>query len=444
MPIAAVPQYLGQDFSAASPGLRFGMYLPVWTNRQDQEKEVNKRAQAKSHEGKEVADLLPRQGMDAAIQILCKKERNPLPGLWDKNKFAADAAWRQIATLTTEDQKQNQALVHRQQHVAFSLGNERVLTIMAQTIAPFTTGLGNEHPLENGFAFLNPYGLPYLPGSGVKGVLRQAARELVSGEWGETRGWTNDVVTALFGRQGQDGDTDHLRGALTFWDVIPQIKGDHLHVEIMTPHQTHYYQEDAKKGAGSVTPHDSGSPTPISFLTVPPDSGFTFHVQCDLALLKCTASKLAENEQWKKLLETAFTHAFEWLGFGAKTAVGYGAMKEDAQAAARAQAQEAERLAAEERAKTLAQMTPQGQQIETLRRAYEDHAKQFSKHSTNSDLYQRATRLVKTALQGTDWNADDKTKLADMLEEWLPKVIAPWDAKEQRKKLQLAQLRGAA
>ena len=65
-----------------------------------------------------------------------------------------------------------------------------LMTFEAQAIAPFTTGLGNEHPLENGFAFLSPYGVPYLPGSGVKGVLRQAARELVSGKWGEIAGWS--------------------------------------------------------------------------------------------------------------------------------------------------------------------------------------------------------------------------------------------------------------
>jgi CRISPR-associated protein Cmr6 len=37
---------------------------------------------------------------------------------------------------------------------------------------------------------------------------------------------------------------------------------------------------------------------------------------------------LAEGEtHWKTLLEAAFKHAFTWLGFGAKTAVGYGAME---------------------------------------------------------------------------------------------------------------------
>ena len=52
------------------------------------------------------------------------------------------------------------------------------LHVSAVSTAPFATGLGNEHPVENGFAFLTPYGLPYLAGSGVKGILRRAAEEL--------------------------------------------------------------------------------------------------------------------------------------------------------------------------------------------------------------------------------------------------------------------------
>jgi CRISPR-associated protein Cmr6 len=34
----------------------------------------------------------------------------------------------------------------------------------------------------------------------------------------------------------------------------------------------------------------------------------------------------SEYAHWKALLQSAFEHAFQWLGFGAKTAVGYGAM----------------------------------------------------------------------------------------------------------------------
>ncbi|WP_367026823.1 type III-B CRISPR module RAMP protein Cmr6 [Methylococcus sp. ANG] len=325
MPIAAVPVYLGNDFKDASPGMRFGMYLTLW-------------------EG----------------------------AAWSKTRDKPlDGAKR----LGDNDMKTMQALIARQERCFDAIASsENTLRLEAQSIAPFTTGLGNEHPLENGFAFLNPYGLPYLPGSGVKGVLRQAARELASGEWGETHGWDEEhphpkslsqrerdlaegeglsVVDILFGLESKNGDTEHLRGALTFWDVIPQIKGDSLMVEIMTPHQKHYYQDGQ-------SPHDSGQPTPISFLTVPPGSGFTFHVQCDLAHLDRLAPELATDGQWQKLIEAAFEHAFQWLGFGAKTAVGYGAMRSDKQR----QAQETAAAERAEQMKEIARKQEEARQAE--------------------------------------------------------------------------------
>lgn len=381
MAVAAVPSYLGQDFKDASPGMRFGMYLPIWTNRADQEAEVHKRADAKSREGDEVKDLLKR-GMDSAIQQLRNRTQKPLPGLWDKNDFAAKEAWKRVIQLSNRDKDTMKALQGRLVAAftaSFAETDRMVLDAIA--IAPFTTGLGNEHPLENGFTFLNPYGLPYLPGSGVKGVLRQAARELASGDWGDTHGWTAEkihlvghgrdaisfsAIDALFGMESANGGNQHLRGALTFWDVIPQIKGGALAVDIMTPHHSHYYQQKSDRKAGdSTSPHDSGQPNPISFLTVPAGSGFSFHVTCDLVHLEHLAPDLAANERWKTVLTAAFEHAFQWLGFGAKTAVGYGAMAEDPAAIKRRDeerktAQEAERnqLAQQMRERELAEMSP--------------------------------------------------------------------------------------
>lgn len=339
MPIAAVPEYLGNDFRDASPGLRFSIYLPVWTERADQEKEVRSRANARSREGNEVSELLRKAGMDYAIRVLTDRPQRPLPALWEKNDFAARNAWKDVQILSKDDQNRSRALVERQRAVARTTRN--LLCFQAIATSPFTTGLGNEHPLENGFAFLNPYGLPYLPGSGVKGVLRQAARELAGGEWGEKSGWRAEpfyrlvvngkpvldskkepvvlsMLDVLFGRETPSGESDHVRGALSFWDVIPQIKGDSLMVEIMTPHQKHYYQDGE-------SPHDSGQPTPISFLTVPPGSTFTFHVICDEGhLRRLTLEREPEAPDlladgpthWKKLLQAAFRHAFQWLGFG--------------------------------------------------------------------------------------------------------------------------------
>jgi CRISPR-associated protein Cmr6 len=276
MAIAAVPDYLlVNDFASASPGLRFGLYLQVWGNDFTNQKDK--------------AEPLKRAGK-----------------------------------LNSNDVATMKAVFERQQASFKTIaGGTNTLQLEAIATAPFATGLGNEHPTENGFAFLNPYGLPYLPGSGVKGVIRQAARELASGEWGDS-GWTDEYITALFGPEaGAEASAEALtRGALTFWDVIPQIKSEQLTVEIMTPHQQHYYQSGE-------SPHDSGQPIPITFLTVPAGSGFTFHVQCNRALLQRLAPALIDDAQWQMRLQAAFAHAFAWLGFGAKTAGGYGAMQED-------------------------------------------------------------------------------------------------------------------
>jgi len=387
MPIAAVPKYLGQNFRDASPGMRFGMYLALWS---------------RNH------------------QKLTFKDENKV------------AALTQAQRLTKRDQQIIKSLLDRQKAAFCSKHQPEALCLIAKSIAPFTTGLGNEHPLENGFAFLNPYGLPYLPGSGVKGVLRQAARELASGEWEQTHGWRADQTTPfmqgqddrrkpvqdkngqsvllsqldlLFGREVRDGDSDHLRGALTFWDVIPQIAGNSLAVEIMTPHQSHYYQQKNKRK--SVSPHESGSPTPISFLTVPPNSHFSFHVTCDTALLARRAPDLVENDYWKTLLTAAFEHAFEWLGFGAKTAVGYGALNRDQQAE---QAQEEKRLAQAQQAaeeKRLASLSPEEREREQKQEIVEAFRRKFEaacqrQYQPGSHFDQARIEFMKTALEWND------------------------------------------
>jgi CRISPR-associated protein Cmr6 len=365
MSIAAVPSYLQKDdpefYLSAPPGHRFLLYFAAWGENQE-ENRIDWRTNDRVPKMKREGGGLVQRGWDdlsndqhACAIAACKtpsfdeerpRRRKPKtdPGL---------APWRPLI----------QALRDRQTRLFETVAAVERLCLDAKATAPFTTGLGNEHPLENGFAFLNPYGLLYLPGSGVKGVLRQAARELTSGDWGDAHGWRGDdeksfsvviqkktvalsMCDVLFGRETRDGDAEHVRGVLSFWDVIPQIQGDHLHVEIMTPHQGHYYQQNRDRKTGdSVSPHESGQPIPIPFLTVPPGSGFAFHVVCDLPRLHRLAPELAQDDRWKTLLTAAFEHAFEWLGFGAKTAVGYGAMarlSDEAVAASREAAEAAQ------------------------------------------------------------------------------------------------------
>ncbi len=430
MPIAAVPEYLGTDFSNASPGLRFGMYMPLWG--------VNRRT----------GQLLwSTNDIDHAVRGQQREERE----IKVENKTSA---LLQACKLTSYDKAAMRALAARQAHTAQS--TPHTLTLDAIATAPFTTGLGNEHPLENGFAFLNPYGLPYLPGSGIKGVLRRAARELASGEWGDPQGWEAQkihwlkreghatielsIIDVLFGRETPDGDSDHVRGALSFWDALPQIPGDTLAVDIMTPHQSHYYQKrQDRKSGDSTSPHDSGAPNPISFLTLPPGTGFAFHVVCDQAHLERLAPDLAHNQRWQTLLTAAFEHAFEWLGFGAKTAVGYGAM----QVNERARSQRAQAQAEAAKAQHLASLSPAQQQIEAVVAELRTKHEQFPsyKEKPNAAFHNQARALAKAAHEGTDWSTDEKRQAAEAIETWLPKLVQI-DIKDERKKLKLSALKG--
>ena len=439
MPIAAVPKYLGDDFSQASPGMRFGMYLPLWGTNQR-----NKELLWSTH--------------DIAYEVRGQQQQER-----EVKKENKVTALQQACSLSAADKHIGKAMAQRQNQIFDHMPLAQGLRLHATAVAPFTTGLGNEHPLENGFAFLNPYGLPYLAGSGVKGVLRQAANELARGEW-KSQDWSeaNKVdnkrhvvmnasgkrlfdasdMDVLFGSEAGK-DKDLLRGVLSFWDVLPQIQGDSLMVEIMTPHQSHYYQQ--KPAAGSASPHDSGSPNPISFLTVPPGSAFAFHVLCDSARLHHLAPDLAANERWKVLLTQAFEHAFAWLGFGAKTAVGYGAMERNTKAEERLARLQAETKAAAEQANKMASLSENSRLVEQFAQHCKSRYGQLlgGKEKPNTQTHQMAQKLAKTALEDSTWTAEEKRAAADALTEWLPKVVSV-DMKDERKKLKLAALRGEA
>jgi len=414
MAIAAVPDYLGTDFSQASPGLRFGMFLPLWG--------VDQRAGTL---------LWGTSDVNYRSTGPQSQERR----FEDKNKTPA---LRSALPLNKSDLALLAALAQRQAAMAAPLATQdRLLVLDAVAVAPFTTGLGNAHPLENGFAFLNPYGLPYLPGSGVKGVLREAARELARAEWGDTQGWTLAAIDALFGVGGGDEFSAFQRGALLFWDVLPQIAGDRLQVEVMTPHQSHYYQNDTKSPNGA-NPHESGQPTPINFLTVPPGSSFVFHVQCNLSLLARTDPALIENNRWQALLQAALHHAFQWLGFGAKTAVGYGAMAEDSKARQRREQQAAtqrEAAVARDRAERLAALGPEEREAEdaatrlaVFRSLLADEQKR-KQYKAGSAFDERRADFLKAALAllGEDSRRAAATALRESYK------FTDWPGKKERK-----------
>lgn len=294
--IAALPRYItsanNTAFLDAAPGHRFLAYL---RNFQDSDDRAFDPYKGKAR----LVAPLPERGPQNRTEVA-------------QLKAESDGVLNEVCNLPPSSLAQIAALRARQQSLLHHYGPNGY-RISSQSTAPFATGLGNEHPTENGFAFLTPYGLPYLAGSGVKGNLRRSMQELVTE--GEEH-FTDEAVAALFGTEDVAKPEDARRGALDFWDVFPDPAkaGGKLVVEIMTPHFGKYYQ-------GEESPHDSGAPIPVTFLAVPARSQFDFHVVCDTTRLPATLQP-----QWRTLLDRAFQHAFEWVGFGAKTAVGYGAM----------------------------------------------------------------------------------------------------------------------
>nr|HNH44987.1 RAMP superfamily CRISPR-associated protein [Agitococcus sp.] len=124
--------------------------------------------------------------------------------IWD-NSWRLDGhyksdALKKVLTYSKSAQAQTTALIERQKNLISKTDIKHRLSITAKSISPFMTGTGMEHPLENGFAFLQPYGLPYLAGSSIKGVLRNTARLLQQNAFGEgTQGWTPLAIETLFG-----------------------------------------------------------------------------------------------------------------------------------------------------------------------------------------------------------------------------------------------------
>jgi CRISPR-associated protein Cmr6 len=242
-------------------------------------------------------------------------------------------------------------------------------TLLLKTASRLATGLGREHPIENGFAWHPVLGTPYLPGSSVKGLVRA----WLEGDWCD-----QPVEPATFHRIfGSDfrKDSDrphrapHLQnqaGSVLFFDALPaapvQLKPD-----VMTPHYGDYYAGKRDAAGNPTPPADWLSPNPIPFLTVAPGQVFQFA----LAPRTCSAQDRADCEKAMEWLEAAL----QWLGAGAKTAVGYGRFARDPEAEAKLEADreaarqraEAERIASEQKAALearLATLSPLARELE--------------------------------------------------------------------------------
>lgn len=169
------------------------------------------------------------------------------------------------------------------------------------------TGVGAEHPLENGFTFDRSIGVPYFPGSGIKGLCRAAAVDLVDAD--------KDELNRMFGVQPEKTlmKEDASAGDLVFFPAYPaRDHWPHLNVDIINNHHPSYALA-LERGDSLPQAVETDSPIPVFFLTVAAGAPFSFRI----------GSRSGSAEHVTRAFQI-LESGLDFLGLGAKTAAGYG------------------------------------------------------------------------------------------------------------------------
>lgn len=183
----------------------------------------------------------------------------------------------------------------------------------------FISGIGNSHPVENGMRWHHTLGLPYLPAKSLKGLMQQWVNE-----WMDDADKDPNLAGRWFGKGASA--TDNNTGSLIFFDAIPTAPV-RLTCDITTPHMGSWYtdgQQISEDNFATHAPADWHSPVPIYFLAVKDISLFT------MIAPRASNCKIAKADAKKAMME--LEKALEWLGAGAKTALGYGRFTVDRKA----------------------------------------------------------------------------------------------------------------
>lgn len=189
----------------------------------------------------------------------------------------------------------------------------------------FVTGMGNTHPVENGFAWHPTLGVPYLTGAAVKGLIRSYIENWLD----DSQENKQALLLQWFGSIDKDpkiNGGNMQAGELIFFDALP-IQPVTLGVDIMTPHMGKWYEKggsDKDVGKPDAVPADWHDPVPVVFL-----------VAKEVTLLFSFALRQYPDADSKRpaidLADVAdvLNRALEQAGAGGKTATGYGGMQHD-------------------------------------------------------------------------------------------------------------------
>ncbi len=178
-------------------------------------------------------------------------------------------------------------------------------------------GLGHENVYETSMTLHHVYGIPCIPASSLKGVVRSWIIEELF-EKNEEKAFKNSFMESkmmcdIFGCDDNSFYKEAREGRVIFFDAFPTSEPK-IEPDVMNPHYQDYYGDTSNR----VAPTDYQNPVPVFFLTVK-DTNFQF-------IIGSKKEPLDKFEIGGKTIDVWLTEALQNHGIGAKTAVGYGRM----------------------------------------------------------------------------------------------------------------------
>ena len=282
---------------------------------------------------------IPRRNQ---VQQLNNRKHKFHPGLWferffpcweDNNstgEFKLSCPTSTLHDFCSEVTNLKQSVFHPQMLEEIHNRQEKIRERKAGRVLHFTTtgplalGLGNSHPIENGFLFDRACGTPYLPGTAIKGICRAWARICNQEEL------ANRLMGLRDDSQADVGSNESSMGELIFLDGYPTIWPE-LEVDVICNHHPLFYQSAGDKRRYNGNPEhgpsamDIESPIPIFHLALKEGCPFTIRIIPNLKI----AGTAQRHQSNLKKIAAILAEALEYLGIGARTAVGYGTLSID-------------------------------------------------------------------------------------------------------------------
>ncbi|MGI2079315.1 type III-B CRISPR module RAMP protein Cmr6 [Shewanella putrefaciens] len=254
-------------------------------------------------------------------------------------------------------------------------------------------GLTGQGALETGCSLNRNYGMPYIPGSSVKGIARAWANQHLAGH--------SDELEQLFGTADNE-QLHRVSGLVTFhdaWWVPDPKKKEHkpFVLDVVTTHHQAYYNGKQQQ------PSDKDSPIPNHLLAV--QGSFLFVIEGEPAAIE--------------LCQTLLEKALVDNGIGAKTTAGYGYMKVDLALMQRL---------LDESEKRLPQEVREQRQAEALRRK-----EQKREDAAKAELEMPPSHVISVINEKYQAQRDNQN-FRDKVEAWIDRAIEAWNI-DNRKSL---------